>query len=103
MIGVIVNIKTKDGKWEQFEEISKKLVDLVNSEEKDNIFYRLYRRSENLYTFMEGYKNKEALEYHTTTTHYKENSKAMTEFLDGRPEVEVMEEMAPSRYVWTCD
>ena len=42
---------------------------------------------------MEGYKNKEALEYHTTTTHYKENSKAMTEFLDGRPEVEVMEEM----------
>ena len=46
---------------------------------------------------MEGYKDKESLEYHTTTRHYKENGKAMAEFLDGRPEVEVMDEIAPNK------
>ena len=53
--------------------------------------------SELLYTFMEGYTDKESLEYHTTTRHYKENGKAMAEFLDGRPEVEVMNEIAPNK------
>ena len=97
MIGVIAYLKIKSGKEKQFEEIAKKLVDAVNSEEENNIFYRLYKKSEFLYTFMEGYKDKESLEYHTTTSHYKDNGKAMAAFLDGRPEVEVMDEIAPNK------
>ena len=97
MIGVIANLKIKPGKEKQFEEIAKILVDAMNSEEENNIFYRLYKKSELLYTFMEGYKDRESLEYHTTTRHYKENGKAMAEFLDGRPEVEVMNEIAPNK------
>ena len=97
MIGVIANLKIKPGKEKQFEEIAKILVDAVNSEEENNIFYRLYKKSELLYTFMEGYKDKESLEYHTTTKHYKENGKVMAELLDCRPEVEVMNEIAPNK------
>ncbi len=97
MIGVIANLRIKPGKEKQFEEVAKKLVDAVNSEEENNIFYRLYKKSELLYTFMEGYKDRESLEFHTTTRHYKENGKAMAEFLDGRPGVEVMNEIAPNK------
>ena len=43
MIGVIANLKIKPGKEKQFEEIAKILVDAVNSEEENNIFYRLYK------------------------------------------------------------
>lgn len=93
MIGVIAKIRIKPGKNKQFEKVAKKLVSIVNSEEKDNIFYRLYKKSENLYIFMEGYKDRKALEYHTTTAHYKENGRTMAEFLDGRPEVEIMDEI----------
>ena len=95
MIGVIAIVKIKEGKNIAFEAIAKNLVSQVNSIENDNIFYRLYKKSENEYTFLEGYKNKEALDYHKTTDHYKVNGRAIAEFLDGKPEVTILEEVAP--------
>ena len=97
MIGVLATIKIKDSKENKFEEIAKKLVNAVNNKEEDNIFYRLYKRSSYVYVFMEGYKDEEALTAHTKTTHYKEHGKAMAEFLDGVPEVIVMDELAPNK------
>ena len=68
MIGVIAVILIKNGKEKEFEEIAKKLVSAVNLEEKDNLFYRLYKKSSHRYVFLEGYKDKEALNYHTKTS-----------------------------------
>ena len=95
MIGVIATVRIKLGKNAEFEKIAKNLVRQVNSLENDNIFYRLYKKSENEYTFLEGYKNKEALEYHTKTNHYKENGKNMADLLDGKPDVTILDEVAP--------
>ena len=46
---------------------------------------------------MESYKDKDALTRHTKTSHYKKYGKAMAEFLNGVPEVIVMDELAPRK------
>ena len=71
MIGVIANIKIKNRFNKEFEEIAKKLVKEVNAKEKENIFYRLYKKSDNEYIMMEGYISKSGLEEHTLSSHYK--------------------------------
>tara|TARA_B110000196_G_scaffold184579_1_gene158189 strand:+ start:405 stop:698 length:294 start_codon:yes stop_codon:yes gene_type:complete len=97
MIGVIATIKVKDSKEVEFENIAVKLVNAVNVEEEDNLFYRLYKQSSHVYIIMEGYKDKDALTRHTKTSHYKKYGKAMAEFLKGVPQVIVMDELAPRK------
>ena len=97
MIGVIATISVKKGKEIEFQEMMKKLVNAVNLDEADNLFYRLYKKSPFIYVILEGYKNREALQHHTKTDHYKKYGKAMAEFLDGKPEVIIMDELAPNR------
>ena len=97
MIGVIATIKVKDSKEVEFENIAVKLVNAVNVEEEDNLFYRLYKQSSHVYIIMEDYKDKDALTRHTKTSHYKKYGKAMAEFLNGVPQVIVMDELAPRK------
>ena len=97
MIGVIATISVHKGKEIEFQDIMKKLVNDVHLNEEDNLFYRLYKKSPYIYVVLEGYKNREALEYHTKTDHYKKYGKAMAEFLDGKPEVTIMDELAPNK------
>tara|TARA_B100000686_G_C15900666_1_gene530092 strand:+ start:188 stop:478 length:291 start_codon:yes stop_codon:yes gene_type:complete len=95
MIGVIANIKIKDNKEEDFEKVATLLVDAVNAKEKENIYYRLYKKSENIYVMLEGYESRSSLDYHTKTEHYKNFGKKMAEFMDGPPEVIIMDQVAP--------
>ena len=97
MIGVMATIKVKEEKEKEFQKIMKKLVIAVNLNEEDNLFYRLYKKLTFIYVVMEGYKNREALQNHTKTDHYKKYGKAMAEFLDGKPEVIIMDELAPNK------
>lgn len=97
MIGIIATISVKEEKEKEFQEIMKKLVIAVNLNEEDNLFYRLYKKSPFIYVVLEGYKNRQALQNHTKTDHYKKYGKAMTEFLDGKPEVIIMDELAPNK------
>ncbi len=97
MIGVIATISVLNGKENEFEEVAKKLVSAVNLEEKDNLFYRLYKKSSHKYIFLEGYKDKNALTKHTKTDHYKIYGKAMSEFLASPPEVIIMDELVPNK------
>ena len=97
MIGVIATIKVKDSKEVEFENIAVKLVNAVNVKEEDNLFYRLYKQFSHVYVIMEGYKDKDALTRYTKTSHYKKYGKAMAEFLNGVPEVIVMDELAPRK------
>ena len=96
MIGVIANIKIKDNTEEDFEKVASLLVEAVNQNENENIFYRLYKKSKNIYVMMECYENRGSLDYHTNTEHYKKYGKLMGEFLDGRPEVIVMDQISPN-------
>ena len=56
MIGVIATISVKKGKEIEFQEMMKKLVNAVNLDEADNLFYRLYKKSPFIYVVLEGYK-----------------------------------------------
>ena len=97
MIGIIATISVKEEKEKEFQEIMKKLVIAVNLNEEDNLFYRLYKKSPFIYVVLEGYKSKEALQYHTKTDHYKKYGKAIADFLEGKPEVIIMDELAPNK------
>jgi quinol monooxygenase YgiN len=97
MIGVVATISVVNGKEQEFEEIAIKLVNAVNTEEDENLFYRLYKKSSHTYVFMEGYRNRDALKTHTATNHYKKYGKAMAEFLDGSPEVVIMDELSTNK------
>lgn len=96
MIGVIANIKVKDNKEEEFEKIASMLVKDVNLKEKENIYYRLYKKCKGFYIMLEGYESRKSLDFHTKTDHYKKYGKEMAEFLDGAPEVIIMEQIAPN-------
>lgn len=93
MIGVIANIKIKENQEKKFEKVAIKLVKEVNLKEKENIYYRLYKKSKNFYVMLEGYKSRQSLEIHTKTDHYKKYGRQMAEFIDGAPEVIVMDEI----------
>tara|TARA_Y100001970_G_scaffold291373_1_gene428290 strand:- start:16098 stop:16388 length:291 start_codon:yes stop_codon:yes gene_type:complete len=96
LIGVIAKISLLNGKEKEFEKVAKKLVIAVNSKERDNLFYRLYKESSHKYIFLEGYKDKNALTKHTKTDHYKIYGKEMAKFFDGSPEVIIMDELEPN-------
>tara|TARA_Y100000817_G_C16400602_1_gene343098 strand:+ start:150 stop:440 length:291 start_codon:yes stop_codon:yes gene_type:complete len=96
MIGVIANIKIKENKNKEFEEVAKLLVEAVNSNEKENIYYKLYKKDNTMYVMLEGYESKDSLEYHTKTDHYRKFGRQMAEFLDGPPEVIIMDQVAPN-------
>lgn len=95
MIGVMAKLKVKDGQGAAFEAAAKPLVDAVNADEPGNLMYRLYKAEEqNAYIFMERYQDEAALEAHRKSPHYAEHGKKMGAFLDGRPEVFIMPEVA---------
>ena len=94
MIGVVATIKIQNGKERDFEKIAKMLVAEVNLKEEENLYYRLYKKSKNIYVMLEGYLNRNSLTLHTQTDHYKKYGKSMSEYLDGAPEVIIMDEIS---------
>ena len=94
MIGVVATIKIQNGKERDFEKIAKMLVAEVNLKEEENLYYRLYKKSKNIYVMLEGYLNRNSLTLHIQTDHYKKYGKAMSEYLDGVPEVIIMDEIS---------
>ena len=94
MIGVIATIKIQDGKEREFEKVAKMLVSEVNMKEEENLYYKLYKKAKNVYVMLEGYLNRNSLTLHTQTDHYKKYGKAMSEYLDGAPEVIIMDEIS---------
>ncbi len=93
MIGIIATIKVRDGQNEAFEKAAKKLVVAVNELEPGNLFYQLYKMGGQDYVFLERYTAPEALDAHRGSTHYKELGGAMREFLDGSPDVKILDEV----------
>lgn len=95
MIGVMAKLKIKAGQGAAFEAVAAKLVEAVNANEPGNLMYRLYKAdAPDTYVFMERYQDEAALEAHRKAPHYAQYGKQMREFMDGAPEIAIMQEVA---------
>ncbi len=95
MLIVVAALNAKEGKEKNLEEALKKMVPLV-AQEEGTIAYALHRAKKvpTKFLFFEKYKDKEALASHSSTPYFKELFGTIGPFLDGKPSIEVYEEIA---------
>ena len=94
MLGVVATIKVKAGMEKQFEAVARELVAKVNAGEPGCKLYALHRSATpGTYVFMERYVDQAAVETHRGTEHFKTLGRKMGEFMDGRPDVQRLEEV----------
>ncbi len=94
MISVIAKIPIKEGKVEEAIQAFKELMVQV-AEEEGTLMYTLNRDQSNPNTLviMERYKDKAALDAHSSTPHLKAFFAKSREFIGGKPEITVLEEI----------
>ena len=94
MIGVIATLTIKPGTNKEFEETMGKLAAEVRAKEPGNKLYVLHKTDDaNVYVMLERYENQQALEAHRGMPHFKELGRKLGDYLAGRPEVKVMQEV----------
>ena len=90
MIGVIAKLTIKPGTNADFEATMKALQAKVHADEP----YALHKTGDvNVYVMLERYENQAALEAHRAAPHFKELGRKLGDYLAGRPDVQVMEEV----------
>lgn len=94
MISVIAKLPIKEGKVEEAIQVFKGLMVQVAKEE-GTLSYTLNKSQSNPNTLvvMERYKDKAALDFHSSTPYFKEFFAKSREFISSKPEVTVMEEI----------
>lgn len=94
MISVIAKIPMKEDKVEEAIEAVKELIKGVAGED-GTLSYSLNRdqKNPNTLVFIERYKDNDALKAHSATEHFKAFSAKVPQFVAGKPEITVMEEL----------
>jgi quinol monooxygenase YgiN len=94
MISVIAKIPIKEGKVEEAIDAFKELMVPVAKEE-GTLSYTLNRAQSNPNTLvvMERYQDKAALDIHSSTPYFKAFFAKSREFIGGKPEITVLEEI----------
>lgn len=94
MITVIAKLPIKEGKMEEAIAAFKALKSKVASEE-GTVLYSLNqdKANPNMVVVVEQYKDKAALEFHSSTPYFKEFFVASGAFIGGKPEMSVMKEI----------
>ncbi len=94
MLGLIANVPVQEGRVDEAIEMFRELMDKV-AEEEGTLSYTLNRSNKdpNTLVMMERYKDKAALDFHSSTPHFKEFSSRLPSILAGKPEINVMEEI----------
>jgi quinol monooxygenase YgiN len=94
MIVVAAKLKAVEGKGDELERESRKLVPKV-IKDPGTISYVVHRKvdASNEFFVYEKYASEEAFKLHISTEHFKEFSKAIASLLDGRPEVGIYNEL----------
>jgi quinol monooxygenase YgiN len=94
MISVIAKIPMKEDKVDEAIEAVKEMMKGVATEE-GTLSYSLNRdqKNPNVLIFIERYTDNDALKAHSSTEHFKAFSGKIPEFLAGKPEITVMEEL----------
>lgn len=94
MLGVIAKLTIKPGTNADFEATMKALADKVRSDEPGNKLYALHRTADvNVYVMLERYDDQAALDAHRAAPHFKELGRKLGDYLAGRPDVQVMQEV----------
>jgi len=89
MIGVIAKLTVKPGMEEEFETHAKALVEKVNANEPDCIYYDLYKAKEGgVYVFMEKYTDQAALTAHGQTKYFAAAQAPLGACLASAPEID---------------
>src|SRR4029077_14834644 len=94
MLGVIAKLTIKPGTNADFEATMKALQAKVRADEPGNKLYSLHKTSDaNVYVMLERYDDQAALEAHRAAAHFKEIGRKLGDYLAGRPDLQVMEEV----------
>jgi quinol monooxygenase YgiN len=95
MISVIAKLKVQEGKAADAVATFKKLIALVRNEE-GTLYYTLNRdrTDPNLYVVIERYKDDAAFMAHSSTSYFAEFFAQSREFLEGSPELMMLDEIA---------
>lgn len=98
MISIIAKMTMKEDKKEAAITAVKELMAGI-AEENGTVLYTMNRdrKNPNTLVFMERYKDKAALDAHAKTTHFKDFFAKYEEFLTGRPEIIIMEEILSAK------
>ncbi len=94
MLGVIAKLTIKEGKVDEVIDLAKTLMAEV-ANEKGTLSYTLNRdpSNPNGIIFMERYKDKAALDHHSSTPYFKAFFGKVKGLLAGKPEISVIEEI----------
>ena len=94
MLGLIAFVPVQEGKVDEAIRMIRELMAKVAGEE-GTLSYTLNRSNKdpNTLVMMERYKDKAALDFHSSTPHFKEFSSKLPPILAGKPEINVMEEI----------
>jgi len=92
MLTVVAKLPIKEGKMDEAVAAFKVLMSKVAAEE-GTVLYSLNRdkANPNMLIVVEQYKDKAALDFHSSTPYFKEFFAASAAFIGGRPEMSVME------------
>jgi len=90
MLGVIAKLTIKPGTNADFEATMKALQAKV----RGNKLYALHKTADvNVYVMLERYDDQAALDAHRAAPHFKELGRKLGDYLAGRPDVQVMQEV----------
>ena len=94
MIGVIAKLSIQEGKTKEAVNLIKELMTNV-AEEEGTLSYTVNRNKAdpNTIVIMERYKDKAALEYHSSRPEFKAFFEKIGGLLAGKPEISVMDEI----------
>ena len=92
---VVAKLKAKSGKEAEVEKTLKEMVGKVRGEE-GTLAYTLHKskKDPSVFMFYEKYKDKEALNFHSSTPHFKEMFGILAPLLEGQSEIDVYDELA---------
>ena len=94
MLGIIARLTIKPGTNADFETTMKALQARVRADESGNKLYALHKTADpNVYVMLERYDDEAALDAHRAAPHFKEIGRKLGDYLAGRPDVQVMQEV----------
>lgn len=95
MVPVIAKLGVKEGKMDEAVAMIKTLVAEVAKEE-GTLIYKFCKdaKKPNTLVVMEAYKDKAALQAHSSTPHFQEFFAKFSAVMDGAPEIMILEEIA---------
>lgn len=95
MIVIVATFKAKTGMEKELEEGLVSVVPDVQNEE-GTLMYTVHKSKADpgLFMFYEMYKDKAALEYHSSTPHFKALFGKIAPYLEGEPDIKVFKDIA---------